>query len=1167
MAGRSLCVSDEGMRRAKQALKRQGLTQSAIANTGIAAWSTVNRFFNGKPVDRFQFIEICHLLDLQWESMVDDLPEVADRQEIETSKVNILQLVRSQSAIARQSLTPRILERIPREVVDKKYLPAIHRGIKEGFQRIVTIVGGAGYGKSTILGNLYDELSREKSGWVGLSLCASLSLEVRPSLSDLAIAFGDSITGEHTSIVTACEELHRSCGRGVLLIDTVDLIVSSTFVSVFDRLLRQILDTGTTIVFTCRDRDYNDMFEPLRERMPSIVQCLDRHTVPPFNQDEISQAANTFFTKRETTLSQKGSAFAKQILTLSADSRSLREIIENPLLLALLCDLFARDGNVPSDLTVSKLYQRYWIEKIAYSRCDRSHTSLLAVEKERLCLTIARSLFELSQDKLCESIYRDEIGLNFDANITNAYEDLLSEGVIEHLPSMRVHFFHQTLLEYAIAYWLARQTVNLQRTAWLNQFQNTDATRTFWYPVLRQHLTILETKSEWLAALELLDWRNLAVFSAIAFAAASRDRPDALRDLLPMALDLGEVYQKRLQLGLETAPRQLVESVWDLLLSLLEQSGHTAAINTAKTVSLLIAQWWKTFSDRLPAAILAVSKRDGSNNHQIYAGKEDRTIVYGWLLQQCLPLLKENPKPKLMESIRQHYQLLGHDTRIAVLNLHLLPSFSSEVRRKWLIDLLKFPIANFQALEVAIVDFVKVVLHESLPTGAFALWSTWQDALYFEYAKGWDTVQANSIGSYAAQDSAVLIGILQDLLAHNTDRLRRNYIAIASALNHGAGKSIAVWITQQEPSTLEPICLKSLTSFISKLGQQFLPESQELFSIWLSKFPEDVIPAKDMLFALDRLADVSLTARSQLTKVIEQLPDRDRKSERVRLWRFEPIANHPNLLTVDKPTQTVLVAFYRQQASQHDEAIAKLLEACRSSFKDIAVAASQDFCNLPLIPSDRLIALLNCRFIGVRVNALKALSAHYDKGRDLTDADLAAICGMLLREDNQAVACQLCEIVAAWVQCYRRLPDAVAEAIGDLPQRVGNKFDGGLARVYILALKAIAQTESPKIDCDRIAVQTRYFLRSINLIKISHSEAETIDLLSAVQRLYPSLLLEIIDRDCPVLAERKWLRTIFAVIKTIRRVEGVTSPLLDAIAQSDWCDRNVENAILEMKGV
>jgi len=47
MAGRSLCVSDEGMRRAKQALKRQGLTQSAIAKTGIAAWSTVNRFFNG----------------------------------------------------------------------------------------------------------------------------------------------------------------------------------------------------------------------------------------------------------------------------------------------------------------------------------------------------------------------------------------------------------------------------------------------------------------------------------------------------------------------------------------------------------------------------------------------------------------------------------------------------------------------------------------------------------------------------------------------------------------------------------------------------------------------------------------------------------------------------------------------------------------------------------------------------------------------------------------------------------------------------------------------------------------------------------------------------------------------------------------------------------------
>ncbi|MFO0209361.1 MAG: hypothetical protein ACK53E_00945, partial [Pseudanabaena sp.] len=73
MSGRSLCVSAEGLIRARQALKRKGITQKAIANTGIASWSTVSKFFNSKPIDRFPFIEICHFLDLQWESMVDGL--------------------------------------------------------------------------------------------------------------------------------------------------------------------------------------------------------------------------------------------------------------------------------------------------------------------------------------------------------------------------------------------------------------------------------------------------------------------------------------------------------------------------------------------------------------------------------------------------------------------------------------------------------------------------------------------------------------------------------------------------------------------------------------------------------------------------------------------------------------------------------------------------------------------------------------------------------------------------------------------------------------------------------------------------------------------------------------------------------------------------------------
>ncbi|MGB3492306.1 MAG: hypothetical protein WBA57_06235 [Elainellaceae cyanobacterium] len=140
MAGRSLRTSDQGIARAKRALLRKNLTQKAIANElGIASWSTVSKFFNGKPVDRLLFMEICHALDLDWSEVVasphleDDADagdgtseaEQVDVQSTPEADGVLISTVQEQAAIARDALTPRILERIPRDIVRRKYLPAI----------------------------------------------------------------------------------------------------------------------------------------------------------------------------------------------------------------------------------------------------------------------------------------------------------------------------------------------------------------------------------------------------------------------------------------------------------------------------------------------------------------------------------------------------------------------------------------------------------------------------------------------------------------------------------------------------------------------------------------------------------------------------------------------------------------------------------------------------------------------------------------------------------------------------------------------------------------------------------------------------------------------------------------------------------------------------------
>jgi hypothetical protein len=437
-------------------------------------------------------------------------------------------------------------------VVRQKYLPAIARGIEDEQPHIIPIIGPAGYGKSTILGDLYDELTAANTAWVGLILCSSLSTEFSSFASYSVVAstfapvvntgaqssqpiatqeavlragLGESLCGQSRSMVEVAAELTNTCGRGVLLIDTLDLVTSRSVIAIFSRILRELLAIGVTVVFTCRDREYNDYLEPTRERLAGLSHAVYRYTVPNFTTAEIRLAAEAFFQKLELNSAGRGQIFADKILNLSADNRSLQGIIENPLLLALLCDLFAAEGNVPPDLTVSKLYQRYWQEKVAHTRLDRTDARLLAMEKENLCLAIARRLCELSQEQLCESIHRDELEVSFTELLVDAYNDLLSEGVLTLLPSRKLHFFHQTLLEYAIAYWLTRHTAQHQRSQLFELLKQPDTAlnRTYWLPVVRQLLTIVDTEIEFEQLVAQLNSQDLGLFGVICMAAASRD--------------------------------------------------------------------------------------------------------------------------------------------------------------------------------------------------------------------------------------------------------------------------------------------------------------------------------------------------------------------------------------------------------------------------------------------------------------------------------------------------------------------------------------------------------------------------------------------------------------------------------------------------------------------
>lgn len=75
MGNRSLRASPQGQEKLRKALERRNLTQKSLSYEGsadgIAAWCTINGCFNGKPIQRQLFTEVCDKLNLNWQDIAE----------------------------------------------------------------------------------------------------------------------------------------------------------------------------------------------------------------------------------------------------------------------------------------------------------------------------------------------------------------------------------------------------------------------------------------------------------------------------------------------------------------------------------------------------------------------------------------------------------------------------------------------------------------------------------------------------------------------------------------------------------------------------------------------------------------------------------------------------------------------------------------------------------------------------------------------------------------------------------------------------------------------------------------------------------------------------------------------------------------------------------------
>ncbi len=384
-AGRypSVQASPEGIEKARKALRHSSLTQKVLAQKELKISTyTVNEFFKGKPVNRKYFYQICQKLNLEWDEIVAKSSKKPDLRLLAAQGIssNIDALVqevrqRSRSDIVMRCGTMQVLDmtqpvglndiyisiniletisgRRPLEISDllQSCDPADFN--RFGLGRIteervpgstavekyskLMVLGKPGVGKTTFLKSLAIQCSLD---------------DVRADKIPFFIALKDYAEAENQlSLLIYITQLLRI--YGVTDSQTVDLLEQGRAMILLDgldevreehscRILKQIHEFSdqfhqNQFVITCRiaGREYN--FKQFKE-----VEVAD------FDFQQIDSFVTKWFAIIDPI---KGDMFIQKLKR----NEPIQELATNPLLLTLLCLVFAESADFPSNR--SQLYK------------------------------------------------------------------------------------------------------------------------------------------------------------------------------------------------------------------------------------------------------------------------------------------------------------------------------------------------------------------------------------------------------------------------------------------------------------------------------------------------------------------------------------------------------------------------------------------------------------------------------------------------------------------------------------------------------------------------------------------------------------------------------------------------------------------------------------------
>ncbi|MFI5298620.1 MAG: NACHT domain-containing protein [Polyangiales bacterium] len=920
----------------------------------------------------------------------------------------------------RAALEPRLLPRIARSFVREKW---VRRIVSASAPTIFFIVGDAGLGKTVALGELADELASSGRCVVVAALTLADAAAAERSLDD---ELGRALTDSNVTLTSHLAAVAERAPHPILIIDTLDLVLTDPErARRIAQQLRRWADRGITVVTTCRQFEH----QHLLVRDPTAAAILDAApplTVPRFLPDEIVDAARAFATSLKRSDPE---AFANGVLALhSVASTRLRSLIEHPLFLGLVCASYEKVARIPLDLTSVGLFHEYWDRHVARSRREKMRPGLGGA-KSILCLKIARALLDGSERETVERFPRTGIA----ASESTAFDDLLSEGVLQTLPDLSVRFFHQMLLEYAEACSVATDPAAAE--AFVIGVQESKAVHRL--PVARFLLAIVDARRHE-ELRRLLDLSDISQLRIAAFAAAAREAPDV--SLSPLFKALATTQSTLRQAGLvlcealDGVPRTWAAVHIETLIGLTGLGDLAVASESLRIAGDVVLDDTVSGDDvrRLVDAILS------------YAKDTDRSDLLGKFLRSIMEATRgAAPRAMVLRALRVRFGNLAPSARGAVVQLHVLPGGDVEAQALWPV-VQAFPDIGDEAANGA-AQLVAITALAQASDDPLAKATPPVELRNCARRREWALAFIRGAGLRAGSDEHLL-----DRLVASIDVKGRGHqvaIALSAAVAPG-GHDVAVLATLERRGAVR----RALGPVVGVLSET--RESTNLARWLVETAGADIGSYAGALATCatrDRVGTLPYLQRAWTQFSVEQ------KGAVARIlgnWLPGDIGDVPaNTAPLVRFGLRITAALDGGSGAEIGAAVDELVAAARSPQRLLALAASEALAErapfLAIELPDSFFSCLASPHVGVRVHIVEAVAAlPVDQ---ITTSVIAKICNRL-RDPAPGPQCQVLELVRERLANAVDIPVVVAEWIFGLRAAARGRVVVELARAMRVLL-------------------------------------------------------------------------------------------------------------------